>query len=67
LTPPYRSCYETSNARPISPSCDLRYSGEVFGRFRPALQHLFARFAIIISGFGNWRMMDAWVRFAANR
>src|SRR6202163_2174581 len=37
-----------------APSCDLRYSGEVFGRFRPALQHLFARFATIISGCGNW-------------
>src|SRR3979411_367495 len=37
-----------------APSCDLRYSGEVFGRLRPALQHLFARFATIISGCGNW-------------
>src|SRR6202049_1179157 len=37
-----------------APSCDSRHSGEVFGRFRPALQHLFARFATIISGCGNW-------------
>src|ERR1700739_3099394 len=30
--------------------CDLRYSGEVLCGFRPALQHLFAHFATIISG-----------------
>src|ERR1700722_958532 len=33
-------------------SCDLRHFGEVFARFRPVLQHLFARFATIISGCG---------------
>src|ERR1700682_250134 len=31
-----------------------RYSGEVFGRFRPALQHLFACSATIISNCGKW-------------
>src|ERR1700688_3422054 len=36
-----------------APSCELRHSGEEFGRFRPALQHLFARFATIISGCWN--------------
>jgi hypothetical protein len=55
LAPPYRPCDETAEQSPDQPlPATFGIPARSLVDFEPVVQHVFARFATIISGCGNW-------------